>query len=79
MKITQGFRLDALGLALVLLEVSGLDWCWLRRFLESLLYVIYRKCASMTCQHGCNVWGGAKMVYYMLMHDLTILAFRAIY
>jgi hypothetical protein len=36
------------------------------------------QCTSMRCQHGCNVWG-AKLVYYMLMHDLTILAFRAIY
>jgi hypothetical protein len=33
---------------------------------------------SMRCQHGCNLWG-AKVVYYMLTHDLTILAFRAIY
>jgi hypothetical protein len=34
--------LDALGIALVLLGVSILNWCWLRRFLVSLLHVIYR-------------------------------------
>jgi hypothetical protein len=30
--------LDALELVLVLLEVSVLDWCWLRWFLVSLLH-----------------------------------------
>jgi hypothetical protein len=45
------------GLALVLLEVNGLDWCWLRRFLESMLRVIYRKDACMSHEHQCNAWG----------------------
>jgi uncharacterized membrane protein YuzA (DUF378 family) len=39
--------LDALGLALVLLVVSALNWCWLWWFRASLLRVIYRKDASM--------------------------------
>jgi hypothetical protein len=39
--------LDAPGLALVLLIVSALDWCWLRWFHVSLLHVIYRKYTSM--------------------------------
>jgi hypothetical protein len=43
------------GIALVLLVVNALDWCWLRRLRASLLHVIYRKCASMRCQHGCDV------------------------
>jgi hypothetical protein len=34
--------LDAPGVALVLLRVSVIDWCWLHRFLMSLLHVIYR-------------------------------------
>jgi hypothetical protein len=34
--------LDAPGLALVLLRVSVINWCWLRRFLASLLDMIYR-------------------------------------
>jgi hypothetical protein len=33
--------LDTPGLALVLLRVSVLNWCCLRRFLVSLLHVIY--------------------------------------
>jgi hypothetical protein len=37
----QGMWLDGLGLALVLLGVSGLDWCLLRRFLMFLLHGIY--------------------------------------
>jgi hypothetical protein len=45
-----------MGLALVLLEVSGLDWCWLQRFLESVLRVIYRKDARMSHEHQCNAW-----------------------
>jgi uncharacterized membrane protein YuzA (DUF378 family) len=40
--------LDAPGLALVLLVVSALDWCWLRLFHTSLLCAIYRKYASMS-------------------------------
>jgi hypothetical protein len=39
--------LDVLGLALVLLVVSVLDWCWLRWFRASLLHVIYHKYAGM--------------------------------
>jgi hypothetical protein len=42
---------------LVLLEVSGLDWCWLRRFLESVLRVIYHKDACMSHEYQCNAWG----------------------
>jgi hypothetical protein len=37
------------------------------------------QCASMRYQHGCNVYGVQKVVYYMLMYDLTILALQAIY
>jgi hypothetical protein len=36
------------GLALVLLVVSALDWCWLQWLRASLLRVIYRKFASMS-------------------------------
>jgi hypothetical protein len=43
----QGFWWDAPRLALVLLVVTGLDWCWRRGFLESLLRGIYHKDASM--------------------------------
>jgi hypothetical protein len=39
--------LDAPRLALLLLEVSVIDLCWLRRFLGSLLHVVYRKCIGM--------------------------------
>jgi hypothetical protein len=49
--------LDALRLALVLLAVTDLDWCWLRRFLESVLHVIYRKDARMSHEYQCNAWG----------------------
>jgi hypothetical protein len=35
-------RLDAPGLALVLLGVSGLDWCYLRWLLVFLLHGVYR-------------------------------------
>jgi hypothetical protein len=34
-----------------LLEVSGLDWCWLRRFFTSVLRVIYRKDARMSHEY----------------------------
>jgi hypothetical protein len=54
---TQGWWLDALGHALVLLGVNTLDLCWLRRFLESLIRVTYRKYARMRHQHKCNTWG----------------------
>jgi hypothetical protein len=37
-----------LGSALVLLVVSGLDWCWLWRLHAFLLRVIYRKYTSMS-------------------------------
>jgi hypothetical protein len=47
-KQTKGLWLDAPGLALVLVEVSGLDWCWLWRLHTSLLHVIYRKSVSMS-------------------------------
>jgi hypothetical protein len=40
--------LDAPGLALVLLGVSVLDWCWLRRFLTTLLHVIITICKDET-------------------------------
>jgi hypothetical protein len=46
-KQIQGWWLDAPGLALVLLVVSSLDWCWLQRLHASLLRVIYRKYATM--------------------------------
>jgi hypothetical protein len=46
--------LDALGLDLVLLGVSMLDWCWLRQFLASWLHVVYRKYASMRYQYKYN-------------------------
>jgi hypothetical protein len=39
--------LDAPRLALVLLEVNALDWCWLQRFLGSLLRVAHQKYARM--------------------------------
>jgi hypothetical protein len=42
---------------LVLLAVTGLDWCWLQRFLESVLRVIYRKDARMSHEYQCNAWG----------------------
>jgi hypothetical protein len=61
-------RLDAPGLALVLLKVSGLDWRWLQRFLEFVLYVIYRKDARMSHEYQCNAWG----VKSDMMHTCTI-------
>jgi hypothetical protein len=61
----QEYWLNAPGLALLLLGVSALDLCWLRRFLMSLLHVVYRKYASMRHQHKCNAWG-AK---YKMLHD----------
>jgi hypothetical protein len=57
-------RLDAPELALVLLEVSGLDWCWLRRFLESVLHVIYRKDARMSHEYQCNACGAKSGKMY---------------
>jgi hypothetical protein len=55
---------------LVLLEVSGLDWRWLRRFFASVLRVIYRKDARMSNEYQCDAWGGAKSGK---MHNLPIL------
>jgi hypothetical protein len=51
---TQGWWLDAQELALVLLVVTAIDWCWLWRLLVSWLSVVYRKYASMRHQHNCN-------------------------
>jgi hypothetical protein len=45
-----------IGLALVLLEVSGLDWCCLRRLHASLPRAIYRKYATMSHYYKCNAW-----------------------
>jgi hypothetical protein len=42
------------GVALLLLGVSALDLCWLRRFLISLLRVVYHKYASMRHQYKYN-------------------------
>jgi hypothetical protein len=39
---------DAPGLALVLLVVSALDWCWLQWLHAFFLHVIYRKCKYET-------------------------------
>jgi hypothetical protein len=41
---------------MVLLVVTGPDWCRIRWFLTSLLRVVYRKYASMRPQHKCDVW-----------------------
>jgi hypothetical protein len=49
--------LDVPELALVLLGVSVLDWCCLRRFLASWLHVVYHKYASMRQQYKCNACG----------------------
>jgi hypothetical protein len=53
------------GLALLMFDVSALDWCWLRWFLVSLLRVVYHKYVSMRHQHKCNTWG----VKSNAMHD----------
>jgi hypothetical protein len=45
------------GTCLVLLVVTALDWCWLRRLLVSWLRVAYRNYASMRHQHNCNARG----------------------
>jgi hypothetical protein len=45
---------------LVLLVVTGLDWCWLWRFLESVLHVICRKDAHMSHGYQCNAWGAKR-------------------
>jgi hypothetical protein len=41
------------------------DWCWLRRFLASLLHVVYRKYASMRHQYKCNDWSAKSN----MLHD----------
>jgi hypothetical protein len=69
---------DAPGHALVLLVVSALDWCWLQRLHASWLHVIYRNVQVWDKNIGAML-GVQKVVYYMLMHDLTILALHAIY
>jgi hypothetical protein len=51
--------LDALWLALVLLEVSVLDWCWLWWFLASLLPMIYRNTQGWDIKITA-MYGGAK-------------------
>jgi hypothetical protein len=66
---TQGWWLDAPGFALVLLVVTDLDWCWLRRFLASWLRVPYRKYASMRHQHNCKAWGAKSD----MLHDYAQL------
>jgi hypothetical protein len=63
--------LYAPGLALVLLVVTGLNWCWLRRFLASWLRVVYQKYAYMTQQYKCNAWGAKSSMqhdYKQLTH-----------
>jgi hypothetical protein len=56
--------LDAPGLALVLLVVSGLDWCWLRWFRASLLCVIYRKMQVWDTNTNAMKWV-QRVVCYM--------------
>jgi hypothetical protein len=53
---TQGWWLDTLGLALVLLGVNALGLCWLRRFLRPLLLTAYHKYTHKRHQHKCNAW-----------------------
>jgi hypothetical protein len=43
-----------------LLEVSGFGWCWLRRFLEFVLRVIYHKDARISHEYQCNACRGGK-------------------
>jgi hypothetical protein len=62
--------LDAPGLALVLLGVSVLDWCLLRRTLAPWLHVVYRKYVSMRHQYKCNAWDAKSN---MIISNLTIL------
>jgi hypothetical protein len=59
--------LDAPGFAMLLLGVSVLDLCWLRRFLGSLLRVVYRKIhryetltrvQCMGCKVAYDEWSG---------------------
>jgi hypothetical protein len=66
---TEGWWLDAPGLALVLPVVTALDWCWLRWLLVSWLRVVYRKCVSLRHQHNCNAWGAKSG----MLHDYTQL------
>jgi hypothetical protein len=55
-----------------LLKVSGLDWCWLRRFFESVLRVIYRQDARMGHEYQSNA-GGARSDK---MHACTIYPYQ---
>jgi hypothetical protein len=62
--------LDAPGLALFLLRVSVLDWCWLWRFLASLHHVIYRNTqirdTKINLMHVVQ-----RVTYCMIMNNLT--------
>jgi hypothetical protein len=53
---------------MVLLVVTGLDWCWLRRFLESLLLVAYRNYARMRHQYKCKAWGAKSSTLHDYAH-----------
>jgi hypothetical protein len=57
------------GFRALMRPLSGLDWCWLRRFLASVLRVIYRKDARMSHEYQCNAWGAKSGK----MHNLPIL------
>jgi hypothetical protein len=57
---------------LVLLIVSGLDWCWLRWLHMALLRMIYHKYASIS-RYINTMHGVQRVVYYMLIHNLLIL------
>jgi hypothetical protein len=58
-------RVRCIWASWLLLGVSVLDLCWLRRFLVPLLRMVYHKYASMRHQNKCNTWG-AK---YNMLHD----------
>jgi hypothetical protein len=72
---TQGWWLYAPGLALVLLVVTALDWCWLPRLLVSLLHVVYHKYPSMRHQHNCNAWDAKSD----MLHDYAQLTHTNLY
>jgi hypothetical protein len=60
------------GACLALAQSCALDLCWLRRFLVSLLRLIYHKYASM--RHNINAMHGVQSVICcMIMSTLTIL------
>jgi hypothetical protein len=57
---------------LLLLGVSALDLCSLWCFLVFWLHVVYHKYASMI--HHINAMHEVqRVIYYMIMHHLTIL------